>query len=103
MATFLQKENSIAGNADLMKRITWSVGRYAAFILGGGSSDASLISWAKLAIPGTNAERYADLMKRSVVNDPNYINGSAVGDTDAADALLNAIVETAINSTYKAL
>lgn len=104
MATFLSKQNALEQRGDLDKRVAWAVGKYAVYILGGGKdADPNVVQlkvWAKKVLPGTNNVDVANLMKTAVVNDPNYTNNNAVGDTDAADSVLNAIVETLVNTVF---
>lgn len=102
MATYLEKAIQLENAGNLDRRVAWAIGRYAAYILSGGSQDADLIAWAKRALPGQNPALYADLMRRAIVNDSNYASASAE-NSDAADSALQSIVEYLVQNAFKLL
>lgn len=102
MAVATDRELYNAAQDPLLKsRVQAEIAKYAAYILGLPTPDATLLAWAKKAISKAGSESYADAMMFAVVADPNYAAASA--DTAAGDTALQGVVQTAVNNTFKNL
>jgi hypothetical protein len=67
---------------------------------GAGPQDADSLAWAKRVLPGTAADVEADRMKRALGDRSEYSN-FIPEDTDAADAVLQGVVESLVQSVFK--
>jgi hypothetical protein len=101
MATYRELYNSARTDTQLNARMQVAISKYARYVLGLASPDATLLTWAKKAVSSAGALQYSDAMVVAAVSDPGY--STATADTEAGDTALQTIVETLVNNQFKNL